>query len=249
MLPFALTLRNEGTVAGGPGLLLSGRLRRRQLRDRCNVALLGLTSAFSARAAADPLLASATSTLTDLGFTLADLDPDDGLTPSITFGPYSYSKLRVEMHGEERVYWRYVPGGLSDGEAGALAEPRGRGLAVRGDHSLSANASVFVSDVTQHDEEVYSDPFDFWEVWANLDGSPYNAFEFTLSPGTAVTFHGRSMVDVTMNLEPLVGHGLLAMGGFVRESGWTFAWRADCLTSWTRQGVTNGPDKTPSEIR
>lgn len=178
---------------------------------------LGLMIGVSAVAATDPVIARGSSVLTDLTYELIDLDPADGIDPGITFGQLPYAFLLVRTMTEENRLVQYVPGGLSATGTHVVADPLGRAQASRDEQGMQAEVTVRVSDAQDLKEDPWGHKTRNWRSSVTLEGSPYNAWQFTLTPNTAVKLKGRSKADLEMDLQPLVDSGLLQSPGTGRQ--------------------------------
>ena len=163
-------------------------------------------------AAALPVAASASSTplgsasaqLTDLSYRLVDLDPDDGIAPSITFTTGNQVRLFAEggfSNSRETLGWLSNP--FDAATALSTVAVDGEQAAIEG-NSLSARSDIFIGDAVannallatgQHQASVASR--------GSLGTSPFTQ-GWTLSARTALVVEGRALATLNNDLTSLL---------------------------------------------
>ncbi|TBO28391.1 hypothetical protein EYS42_15420 [Aquabacterium lacunae] len=177
-----------------------------------SIVLAAFLPALATASAEEPVLAAASAQLLGLQYRLVDLDPNDGIDPSITFASNNEAYLMVDQsfgRTINRSKARFTPLLPADGEksVGDYGD-----MAVYNSEGLSAFANVKASEAVQLYPERYP--------VASADGrativsrgypkgylsmNPAPVQTWTMSPHTALIVEGRALLSATNDAETLL---------------------------------------------
>jgi hypothetical protein len=152
--------------------------------------------------AAAPGLSSAdilgSSTLRGMHYTLYDLDPNDGVTPSLTFDPTPYARAMWSSVSAEWVKNGVYGGGTREegwpDSAGNALSLVTEGDAYRSSVDLNGRADVATLSLAGSNE-LHMDKTLTRRAYSSVQGDPYS---FTLSANTRVVFGGELVTSASI---------------------------------------------------
>lgn len=167
------------------------------------MALLAMALPFTASAVTAPL-GTASAQLTNFRYHLIDLDPDDGIAPSIQFAMGNQVALFASQ-GESNSQSYLSSSSPFDTEAGPYSVQRGSDQAIVDGNNLSASSDIHIADaVPSSNASIFSG-----QHQATLGSrgsslvSPYSQ-GWTLSARTALVVEGHALATVNNDLASLL---------------------------------------------
>lgn len=178
------------------------------------LAVLALTLACASHSLLAAPASSATSTITGLTFKLVDLDPTDGIAPSMEIDPYwSFANLEI-YEADGSLVWENVPGSVFANTSGSAVSSDGSLTASKNKNGLSSSVNLSsgqlnaLADPSRLGTPDHSSHL-LGRVSANADVYSW-PLQWTLSPRTQLVITGTASVNTSTDASGLASSSMVS---------------------------------------